>query len=106
MVVLAGFPANPPNNNIEEFLMTELTKEEGWKYLQAFAPNVRSTAAMVRAPSELAVLDFVAFRKSKDITFNSGAIRAKVDKPPEQRRSTSMAFSMAAHFQSSFARQC
>ncbi|CAK0800469.1 unnamed protein product [Prorocentrum cordatum] len=102
VVVLTGFPANSRKADIESFLKCELGKVEEWKGLHVFAPNVRSTVAMVRVHSKDAVFDFISKWKPMNIEYKGSAIRARADKTPEQRRSNAKIYQMAEYLKKTF----
>ena len=80
-----------------------LALREEWKDLTAFAPNVRSSIALIRVDTEQDVKDFIRMWKDVDdgvTQFKGYVIRASVDKPPEKRKANDKVYNVASYLQS------
>ena len=102
VVVLAGFPEKARKKDIEAFMKDQLKTREEWKDLVAFAPNIRSSIAMIKVESKDEVFDFIRKWKVDEHEYKDRKIRARADKPPEQRKANGKIYSMAEHLRSTF----
>lgn len=103
VIVLKGFPTGSRKKEIESFMKDMLALREEWKDLTAFAPNVRSSIALIRVDSNQEVRDFIRLWKDQndDVTqFKGHVIRASVDKPPEKRKANDRVYNLASYLQS------
>ena len=103
VVVLTGFPPNSRKKELEEFTKTQLEQKDEWKHLVPFAPNVRSSTVMIKVSSRDEVFDFIRHWKNFDVKFKENPIRARGDKPPEQRKANSKIYKVSEYMRKKFA---
>jgi hypothetical protein len=91
--VLCGFPRNSRKHDIEKFVKEQLQRLHRWKDVDAFAPGVRSSCAIVRFVTHEDVQKFIGDWKGLDAKYNGDVeIKAKNDEPPQKRKSKSMIY--------------
>ena len=86
-VVLTGFPYNSKKSDVEKFVTDELKKNPTWSSLKPFAPGIRSSVALIRISDLDAAYEFIDAWRSSDHTYKDREIRARTERPPEQRKS-------------------
>lgn len=104
VVVLKGFPHGSRKQEIEGYMKEALQARDDWRELHAFAPNVRSSIALIKMESEHEVKQFIrAWKNLPGSKFKGNAIRATADKPPEQRKANAKVYSMSVYLRSKIA---
>ena len=88
-----------------QFMKERLKTKFEWSTLAPFTPGVRSSVAMIRVDCKDDVYDFIRKWKAQDeedIKFKGAAIRARADKPREQRKANGKIWSMAEYLRTTF----
>ena len=102
VVVLTGFPRNSRRAEIVKFVKEKLAEHPEWSELETFTPNIRSSIAMVKVNSKDEVFEFAREWKSAGAVFKGQSIRARADKPPEQRKANGKVYAMGDYLRQKF----
>jgi hypothetical protein len=86
-------PSSAQRNPIEKFVNEQLEKLHRWKDVDAFAPGVRCSCAVVRLGADADIQKIIGDWKDLGAKYNGDLeIKAKKDEPPQKRKSKSMIY--------------